>query len=190
MAEFKPVEIVFQPEENQNYDGVITLEILGEGIFYEFPVYGDGVSTYRIKTLVENSLSETYEEYVPEIQKDYQYIDFNMKMIKNPLTNDIPRIYDGDSVKQSIKNLLLGKQLSTNDFFDIQSLLFENISAPFAMINIEEKIKDRLKKEPRVNVQNIVLGEVDKGYIQINIEFSMINNETVIYKVPILIKTK
>ena len=103
----------------------------------------------------------------------------------NPVNRDLTKMVNEQSVKQSIKNLLLtnrGERLfQPNIGGDLRALLFENVTP--AVISIAEKEVIRMLElyEPRCNVLEAVIdGDIDRNYVRITITFTVINTSEVI----------
>ena len=108
------------------------------------------------------------------------YSDFPMTMDENPVSGDLTRITNENSVKQSIRNLLLtdrGERLfQPNLGSDIRALLFENISAD-TLVLIQEKVKDTIEiYEPRCNLISVdATSAIDDNTVNIRVLFNVIN---------------
>lgn len=88
-----------------------------------------------------------------------QYSDLDLDFIAHPLSGDIVPLLDVDSVKRSIRNLIL---TATNERYfqpnlgsGLKQLLFENIS-PLTARTLEIMAEDVIKyNEPRASVINV-----------------------------------
>jgi phage baseplate assembly protein W len=115
-------------------------------------------------------------------RREETYSDFFKDMSKNPVSNDLAKLIDEDSIKESLKNLILtnrGERLfQPNIGCDIQKLLFENIT-PDLLLLIKEVVQTTINQyEPRVALIGVdVLAETDQNSISIIITFSTINRE-------------
>jgi phage baseplate assembly protein W len=95
---------------------------------------------------------------------------------------DLLKLTDEQSVKESIKNLIMtnrGERLFQPDVgCDIRSLLFENFT-PDRLILAKELIRTTLQNyEPRAGVIGIdVVSGIDSNTISITIIFNIINRE-------------
>jgi len=109
------------------------------------------------------------------------YSDFDLAFIKHPNTKDVTVLKDLDSVKQSIKNLILTSRgerpFNPNLGSGIRALLFEPADF-FTSIDLQEAIEETvLNFEPRVNLLNVdVDAEEDFNRFKVSIEFQMITN--------------
>jgi phage baseplate assembly protein W len=109
------------------------------------------------------------------------YSDFDLAFIKHPNTKDVTILKDLDSVKQSIKNLILTSRgerpFNPNLGSGIRALLFEPADF-FTSIDLQEAIEETvLNFEPRVNLLNVdVDAEEDFNRFKVSIEFQMITN--------------
>jgi hypothetical protein len=103
-------------------------------------------------------------------------------MTQSPVNADLARKVDENSVKESVRNLILtnrGERLFQPEIgCDIRQLLFENIS-PDTIIVAKEIIRTTIENyEPRCNIIGIdILGSIDSNNIGIIITFNIINRE-------------
>jgi phage baseplate assembly protein W len=111
----------------------------------------------------------------PLVYSDF-YSNFDLELVKK----DLLSYKNEDSVKRSIRNLLLtdkGERFFNPTFgSDIRKMLFENFSP-----STEQVVADLIKTaignhEPRANVIDVnVSGNPDQNSMYINIVFSVIN---------------
>lgn len=123
------------------------------------------------------------DQYKQISQTAELYSDFNHFFKANPFTGDIGRKTDIESVKQSIRNILLTNkyerlrdpQLGTV----LNHFLFENYNGSSTSSEIENEIKQTLKKyEPRANIIKVkVVNQEETNSIELSIKFSVINIE-------------
>ena len=113
-------------------------------------------------------------------QQEY-FSDFLNSFAYSPVNNNLAKITNDQSVKQSMKNLIftvLGERLfQPNVGSNLNKLLFENITK--AILNsIEFNIKNTIKyNEPRVEIIEVIAKETyNPNEVQVDIVFSMINN--------------
>ena len=104
------------------------------------------------------------------------YKDLDLNFTRNPVTNDITKIEDVDSIKRSVRNLV-----QTN-FFEkpfhpevgcgVRELLFENYT-PIVGIFLKRKISEVITAyEPRVSLQDISLeDDGDRNRLKVSIYF-------------------
>ena len=104
------------------------------------------------------------------------YKDLDLNFTRNPVTNDITKIEDVDSIKRSVRNLV-----QTN-FFEkpfhpevgcgVRELLFENYT-PIIGIFLKRKISEVITAyEPRVSLQDISLeDDGDRNRLKVSIYF-------------------
>lgn len=103
-------------------------------------------------------------------------------MAVSAVNADLLKLSDEQSVKESIKNLIMtnrGERLFQPDVgCDIRNLLFENFT-PDRLIIAKELIRTTLKNyEPRAGVIGIdVISGIDNNDISITITFNIINRE-------------
>ena len=108
------------------------------------------------------------------------YKDLDLNFTRNPVTNDITKIEDVDSIKRSVRNLV-----QTN-FFEkpfhpevgcgVRELLFENYT-PIIGIFLKRKIGEVITAyEPRASLQNITLeDDGDRNRLKVSIYFYVQN---------------
>ena len=117
------------------------------------------------------------------------YSDLDLDFTRNPVTSDIVKLNDVDSVKRSVKNLI-----QTNHYArpfhpeigsDIRGLLFENIT-PLTALNLERKVIEVLTNfEPRAKIVNVIAQpQEDANRYHIQISFYVIGIST-----PIVVET-
>lgn len=115
-------------------------------------------------------------------RKPETYSDFFKDLTLSPVNSDLARKIDEDSIKESIKNLVLtdrGERLfQPNLGCDIRKILFENI-APDTIIIAKEMIINTLKAyEPRAAVIGVdVHTPPDQNILFVTIVFNIINKE-------------
>ena len=90
----------------------------------------------------------------------HRYSDFNMDFIPHPVSKDIAKKLDENSIAQSIRNLLLTgfyeRPFKPNLGSNLRKFLFEPIDAITTSL-IQDSIFETLRNyEPRVNVQQVV----------------------------------
>lgn len=125
--------------------------------------------------LVIKKAKSTPQTARPVTYSDF-YSNFDLELVKK----DLLSYKNEDSVKRSIRNILLtdkGERFFNPTFgSDIRKMLFENFSP-----STEQVIADLIKTaignhEPRANVIDVnVSGDPDQNSMYINIVFSVIN---------------
>ena len=116
----------------------------------------------------------------PQTAKPIAYSDFYSNFDLESVKKDLLSYKNEDSVKRSIRNILLtdrGERFFNPTFgSDIRKMLFENFSP-----STEQVVADLIKTaignhEPRANVIDVnVSGNPDQNSMYINIVFSVIN---------------
>ncbi len=116
----------------------------------------------------------------PQTSKPLAYSDFYSNFDLELVKKDLLSYKNEDSVKRSIRNILLtdkGERFFNPTFgSDIRKMLFENFSP-----STEQVVADLIKTaignhEPRANVIDVnVSGNPDQNSMYINIVFSVIN---------------
>ena len=131
------------------------------------------------------------------------YSDVSFPFKPNPfflqqgLSGDVNRVYDGNAIKQSIKNIVLTNRyerpFKANFGCNLRTFLFEPLGA-WDVYEMEGSIKDQLALyEPRINVLNVIIEE-DMTALAINVrieyEVSPVYTENYTDSVEIKIKTE
>ena len=117
------------------------------------------------------------------------YSDLDLDFTRNPVTSDIVKLNDVDSVKRSVKNLI-----QTNHYerpfhpeigSDIRGLLFENMT-PLTALNIERNVIEVLNNfEPRAKIVNVIAQpQEDANRYHIQISFYVVGIST-----PVVVET-
>lgn len=121
------------------------------------------------------------DKYTPITEKKEYYSDFLINFDQNPITGNLARVTNEESVKQSIRNLILTNR-AERPFQPlvgsrINSLLFENFDS-FLISSLETEIRETIALyEPRANIErvNISESEIDQNTLEVSIFFSIIN---------------
>lgn len=119
------------------------------------------------------------DKYTSFKKKEF-YSDFLINFDMNPITGTLARVTNEDSVKQSLKNLILTNRTERpyNPIFGsrINSLLFDPLDSYTAQ-NIKEEIEETIKAfEPRAILHEVfVSADEDNNGFVVNIIFSTIN---------------
>lgn len=118
-------------------------------------------------------------------QQDVLYSDLRKDMLLSPVNSDVSRYTDEDSVKESIKNLLLtdtGERLFNPSLgSNIRRMLFENILYPETRYIIKESIGTTITNfEPRCNLISVDVSDIsnDQNSVIVTVMFSIINIQT------------
>jgi phage baseplate assembly protein W len=107
------------------------------------------------------------------------YKDIDMDFTVNPVTGDIGKKYDVNSVKQALRNLFLyqrgEKKFNPNFGSGIRGLLFEPVDNITASI-LEKEIQVMVENyEPRVRIDNIfVVASPDTNDYEVRVDFYVI----------------
>ena len=125
--------------------------------------------------IVVRKTKTTPQTAKPLVYSDF-YSNFDLELVKK----DLRSYKNEDSVKRSIRNILLtdkGERFFNPTFgSDIRKMLFENFSP-----STEQVVVDLIKTaignhEPRANVIDVsVSGDPDQNSMYVNIVFSVIN---------------
>ena len=117
------------------------------------------------------------------------YSDLDLDFTRNPVTSDIVKLNDVDSVKRSVKNLI-----QTNHYerpfhpeigSDIRGLIFDNMT-PLTALNLERKVIEVLTNfEPRAKIVNVIAQpQEDANRYHIQISFYVVGIST-----PVVVET-
>ncbi len=117
------------------------------------------------------------------------YSDLDLDFTRNPVTSDIVKLNDVDSVKRSVKNLI-----QTNHYdrpfhpeigCGVRGLLFENMT-PLTALNLERKVIEVLANfEPRAKIVNVIAQpQEDANRYHIQISFYVVGIST-----PVVVET-
>lgn len=118
----------------------------------------------------------------PLQKKRVVYTDFHKNLTSNPLTNDLALKTNEESVKESLKNLILtdrGERLfQPNLGSDVRASLFEN-ATPVTLKILEQRVRDVINNfEPRVSLIDVdVTSLYDDNRVQVTIYFYVKNKE-------------
>lgn len=109
---------------------------------------------------------------------DVLYADFPKDLLLNPVNFDISRKTDEDSIKESIKNILLtepGERLFNPAFgCGVRHMLFENMHNGLKSV-IQDTVRNAIESyEPRCNLLD-VLAIINDNTLTINLVFTIIN---------------
>lgn len=117
----------------------------------------------------------------PQRKKPELYSDFFIDFVTYETSKDLARLTNEESVKSSIRNLLMtnrGDRLFNNTLGgDLQALLFENVG-PASEQLIGDYIRNTINNyEPRASLIDVVVNlETDDHSVNVAIVFRLINN--------------
>jgi phage baseplate assembly protein W len=105
----------------------------------------------------------TYKKGMPMPISDFQFIDFDIDLNKNPFSNDISVVGDRNAIRQSIMNIVLtspGEKRFNDDFgVSLRDYLFE-LWTPHQSSMLELDIKIAIARlEPRAVVDSVIFEE-------------------------------
>lgn len=115
-------------------------------------------------------------------RKTETYSDFHKDLTLSPVNFDISRKLDEDSIKESIRNIVMtnrGERLfQPNLGCDIRRMLFENFT-PDMVITAKDMINNAIKTfEPRAELVGVdIITGVDINSLDIIIVYSIINRQ-------------
>jgi|TARA_B110000977_G_scaffold73818_1_gene99879 phage baseplate assembly protein W len=110
------------------------------------------------------------------------YTDFKKNLEVSPVSDDLTIYKDEESVKESIRNLLLtnkGERLmQPNLGGNIRAMLFENIT-PGVMTMIEDQVRTTIDLyETRAELIDVlVTSNIDDNVVKIEVQFYIRNNQ-------------
>ena len=110
------------------------------------------------------------------------YADFHKDLSLHPVSFDLARRLDEQSIRESIRNLVLtnrGERPFQPELgCDLRSLLFENMGPEISIV-AKDLIKTVIENyEPRCNLLNVEVRQLfDEGALDITIVFNVINIE-------------
>jgi phage baseplate assembly protein W len=106
--------------------------------------------------------------------------DLNLNFTKHPLTGDVNRVFDVESIKRSVRNLIL-TNYGERPFqpwigSNIRALLFEQMD-PFTISALDTQIRTLLENfEPRVQLTDLNINASDDNSLRVTIHFSINNS--------------
>lgn len=114
-----------------------------------------------------------------DLKRSRAFKDINMSILKNPFTKDIASVTNEESIKQSIKNIVLtspGEKLFNAKFgSNVYNLLFEPLD-PFMIDSLQIEILNTIKNyEKRVEVTNLrCIPDYDYNSVTVSLEYRII----------------
>jgi phage baseplate assembly protein W len=120
------------------------------------------------------------DRFTIEEKKIEYYSDFLINLDKNPITGFLGKVTNEESIKQSLKSLIL-TQRTERPFqpwlgSKIYALLFE-LNSPLVEYSLKEEIKTTIQNcEPRVHIDDIVITSAqayDTNEINITLYFQI-----------------
>lgn len=118
--------------------------------------------------------------YTAKTKKITLYTDFKKDLQISPVSQDLTVWKDEDSVKESIRNLILtdrGERLmQPNIGGNLNAMLFENIT-PATLILIKNNVENTVNLyEPRAELIDVkVTSQIDDNTVRVNILFYITN---------------
>jgi len=118
----------------------------------------------------------------PITKKRVLYSDFDKDLIQHPVSGDVSRKLNEESIKESIRNLILtdrGERLFQPEIgSDIRAMLFENIDSN-TLDTIRTMIYNTIESyEPRCQLLGVdVGGRTDGNELKVSITFAVQNIE-------------
>lgn len=115
-------------------------------------------------------------------RKTETYADFHKDLTLSPVNFDLSRKIDEDSIKESIRNIIMtnrGERLfQPNIGCDIRRMLFENFT-PDMVITAKEMISNAIESfEPRVELIGVdIITAIDSNSLEVIIVYSIINRQ-------------
>ena len=125
---------------------------------------------------MSRNLSDYNDSRTTVVSRKNLYSDIDNAFAAHPIYNDILPITDIDSIKQSLKNLLLTNRydrcFQPDIYSDITSLLFEQVDI-FSEIELKEKIENVIDQyEPRISDYEVMVSDdSEKNAYRVSIKF-------------------
>lgn len=125
--------------------------------------------------------TEYRDEFGLKRKKRIVFTDLDMNFTKHPGTDDVVKIYNEESIKRSLKNLILTRRrerlFQPEVGCGVTDYLFELVT-PATAINIRNKIQETINNyEPRVDLEEVIVKESDDGHgYTIDIIYYIVNN--------------
>lgn len=126
--------------------------------------------------------------YIPlkgtDFVKSRSFTDISVGLLQNYFTKDVASVKNDESIKQSIKNIVLtspGEKLFKPNFGSaVGNLLFEQLD-PFLIDSIETDILNTIRNyEKRVVVTNILcVPDYDTNSISVDLEYRIVGLPTI-----------
>lgn len=112
-------------------------------------------------------------------KRDIRYSDFSTNFITNPITGNLARLVNDESVKESLKNRILTNKgerpYDASYGSNVKKRLFD-LSSPETADNIKTDVEKCLNEEPRIKLHEVqVYDRSDNNGYQIIALFSLIN---------------
>lgn len=120
--------------------------------------------------------------FTPKTKKPELFSDLRKDLVISPLSEDLALLKNEDSVKESIRNLVMtdrGERLmQPNLGGSIREMLFENIT-PVTIKTIENRIIETIELyEPRCELIDVtVKSNIDENSVFVTIQFYVTNVE-------------
>lgn len=114
-----------------------------------------------------------------DFKKSRNFRDISLSFLKNPFTKDISPVLNAESIKQSVKNIVLtapGEKLFNPKFGSkVYKLLFEPLD-PFIIDSIQTEILNTITNyEKRVIVTNLkCVPNYDDNALDVSLEYQII----------------
>ena len=109
------------------------------------------------------------------------YTDISLNFSKHPITGDINKLSDAESIKASVRNLI-NTNFGERPFHpeigsDIRATLFEPVS-PIVANLLSRHVQDVINNfEPRAELSNVIcVGDIDQNRYDVTIEFYVRNS--------------
>jgi len=121
-----------------------------------------------------------------------QWNDFDFSFDINPNTSNLLLKRDVESVKQSLKNLLLTRKGERPFSLSYGSNLYNFLFDPIDIVTetlIREEISVSIRNyEPRVNLLNVLVEEEGNNFLRISVECEIINPDRNVFNFNLLLE--
>lgn len=114
-----------------------------------------------------------------DLKRSRSFKDISMSILKNPFSKDIASVTNEESIKQSIKNIVLtapGEKLFNPKFgSNVYNMLFEPLD-PFMIDSLQVEILNTIKNyEKRVEVTNLrCIPDYDLNSVTVSLEYRIV----------------
>ena len=112
-------------------------------------------------------------------KREVVYRDLDLDFTRHPFTGDVAQKNDIDSVRRSVRNLILTKRFDKPFHPEIDSGIYECLFEPINVL-YENKLKESIyyvlrNYEPRIRVDNVVIVvSPNENYIFLSLSFTVL----------------
>lgn len=116
------------------------------------------------------------------VSREPDYADLDLDFVMNPSTGDVNILTGAQSIKRSVRNLVLTnfyeRKFQSNVGSDTNALLFDLIT-PLTAVYLQDAISAVINNfEPRVKLQNVTVSEDADNYaFNVTLEYTILNRD-------------